>query len=343
MTITPTPEWDEWWTEAAKNSPQNLSEPFESYCQMPKQLGKGYVRDIEVYPQVWLGIENYEFYDDVLYQDCDCDHPLQFAVCLSGTARDEFGGQIKEGYTLISGGGIQPKMTFWHSQSEVSVGIVMPPELLATFFQTVDEEIPPQLRFLAKGNDWQTLLYPKTTIAIQTVAQQIVNCPYQGMTKRLYLQAKVLELMALQLAPFLAEQDGLQPSTRLRNTTIARIHHAREILLSHLENPPSILELAQIVGVSDACGGLRLRTLLRGFRELFGTTVFGYLVNKRMELAEQWLRQGHACDGQYQRTVAEVAISLSYSNPAHFATAFKRKFGITPSECFLGKKSVLRR
>ncbi|MEH2179623.1 helix-turn-helix domain-containing protein [Nostoc sp.] len=336
MTITPTPEWDEWWVEAAKNSLQNPSEPFEFYCQVPKQLGKGYVRDIEVYPQVWLGIDNHEYYDDVLFQDCDCDHPLQFAVCLSGTARDGFGGQIGEGYTLISGGGIQPKMTFWHSQSEVSVGIVMPPELLATFFPTVDGEIPPQLCFLAKGNDWQTLLYPKTTIAIQTVAQQIVNCPYQGITKRLYLQGKVLELMALQLAPFLAEQTGVQPSTRLRNTTSACIYHAREILLSHLENPPSILELAQMVGVSD-------RTLLRGFRELFGTTVFGYLVNKRMELAEQWLRQGDACDNQYQRTVAEVAISLGYSNPAHFATAFKRKFGITPSECLLGKKSVLRR
>ncbi|MEH1843082.1 MAG: AraC family transcriptional regulator [Nostoc sp.] len=333
MTITPIPEWDEWWAEAAKNSLQESSEPFEFYSQVPKQLGKGYVRDIEVYPQVWLGIDNHEYYDNVLFQDCECDHPLQFAVCLSGTARDEFGGQIGEGYTLISGGGIQPKMTFWHSQSEVSVGIDMPPELLATFFPTGNGEIPPQLRFLAKGNDWQTLLYPKTTIAIQTVAQQIVNCPYQGMTKRLYLQAKVLELMALQLAPFLAEQTGLQPSTKLRNTTIARIHYAREILLSRLDNPPSILELSQMVGVSDACGGLRLRTLLRGFRELFGTTVFGYLTNKRMEQAQQWLHQGNL-------SVAQVANLLGYTNPVHFAAAFKRQFGITPSECKLGKKSV---
>ena len=87
----------------------------------------------------------------------------------------------------------------------------MPSELLATFFPTGDGELP-QLRFLAKTNEWQTLVYPKTTTAIQTVAQQILNCPYQGMTKRLYLQAKVLELMALQLAPFLAEADGVQPS-----------------------------------------------------------------------------------------------------------------------------------
>ncbi|WP_334956025.1 hypothetical protein [Nostoc sp.] len=68
--------------------------------------------------------------------------------------------------------------------------------------------------------------------------------------RRLY-QGKVLELMALQLNPFLAEQAEVQSSPRLKTQTISRIHHAREILLSRLENPLSILELAQIVGMSD--------------------------------------------------------------------------------------------
>ncbi|MEH2408298.1 helix-turn-helix transcriptional regulator [Nostoc sp.] len=330
MTITLTPQQErELWAEAKQNSQQNLSEPYESYCQIPRQLGKGYTRSIEVHPQVWLGIGNYEYYDEILEPSCECVHPLEFAVCLSGKITDEFGGQLGEGYTLISGGGIQRKMTFLDSQTHVDIGFSMPPELLATFFPTGDGEISPQLRFLAKGNEWQTLLYPKTTTAIQRVAQQIVNCPYHGMAKRLYLQAKVLELMALQLAPFLAEQAGVQPSPRLKNTTIACIHQAKEILLSRLENPPSILELAQMVGVSD-------RTLLRGFRELFNTTVLGYLTKKRMELAQQWLQQSD------DRTIKEVANLLGYTNPVHFAAAFKRQFGITPSECMLGKKSVRR-
>ncbi|MEH2273503.1 MAG: hypothetical protein V7K40_01385 [Nostoc sp.] len=174
MTITYTPEWQEYWAEAAKNSPQNPSEPFEFYCQVPQQLGKGYVRDIEVYPQVWLGIGSEEYYDNILTKtDDESVHPLQFAVLLSGIIRQENGGELGEGYTLISGGGIQRKMTCLDSQSLVGISLCMPPELLATFFPTVDGEIPPQLRFLAKGNEWQTLLYPKTTTAIQTVAQQI--------------------------------------------------------------------------------------------------------------------------------------------------------------------------
>ncbi|MEH2410048.1 hypothetical protein [Nostoc sp.] len=44
MTITPTiSEWQELWAKAAKNSQQNSSEPFESYCQVLRQLGKRYV------------------------------------------------------------------------------------------------------------------------------------------------------------------------------------------------------------------------------------------------------------------------------------------------------------
>lgn len=98
----------------------------------------------------------------------------------------------------------------------------------------------------------------------------------------MYLQTKVLELIRLQLFPILAEQTQLQRSPRVKAETSARIDYAREILLSRLENPPSLLELAQMVGVSD-------RTLQRGFKELFGTTVFNYLIEKRMQRAQELL------------------------------------------------------
>ena len=208
----------------------------------------------------------------------------------------------------------------------MGVDIHLSPNLLATFFPDEAGEIPLQLRLLAKGNDWQTLIYPEATTAIGVLAQQMINCPYQGMTKRIYLQAKVLELMALQLAPILSAEKGLQPSPRLKPDTIARIHYAREILLSRLENPPSMLELAQIVGVRD-------RTLRRGFRELLGTTVFRFLTEKRMESAEQLLCQGNI-------TIAEVAHRVGYSHQGRFAEAFKRRFTIAPGECLSGKKSV---
>ncbi|MBD2729528.1 helix-turn-helix transcriptional regulator [Nostoc sp. FACHB-892] len=328
ITLTQKENW-ELWAEANQNSHQAPEkEPFEIISEMPKQLGKGYLRDIEVHPDLWVTIWDCEYHDDVLLKISEWDHPLQFCVLLSGKVIDESGGQLGEGYTCISGSGVQRQMLSESPKSpRLAVDIHMPPDLLATFFPDETGDIPQQLRLLAKGNNWQTLLYPKTTPAIQGVAQQIVNCPFQGMTKRMYLQAKVLELMALQLAPILSAQDQLQRSPRLKPDTIARIHLAREILLAHLENPPTLLELAQIVGVSD-------RTLRRGFQELFGTTVFRYLTEKRMEWAEQLLRQGNI-------TIGEVAHRVGYSHQGRFAETFKRRFMITPGECLSGKKSVL--
>ncbi|MEH2406196.1 helix-turn-helix transcriptional regulator [Nostoc sp.] len=337
MTITMTAqEEEELWDEVAQSFVCDAtSEPFEFTYEMPKQLGKGGSRYIEVHPEISLAIIDCQYHNDLIIKCTESEHPLQFGVLLSGSVIDEYGGKLGEGYTCISGGGIQRQMSIKIPQKRrVGVDIHMSSNVLKTFFPTTDGEILPQLRLLAKGEDWQTLVYPEITLAIQGVVQQIINCPYHGVTKRMYLQAKVLELMTLQLTPILAHQEGLQPSPRLKSQTIARIHHAREILHSHLENPPLLLELAQQVGISDACGGLRLRTLRRGFQELFGTTVFRYLTDKRMEWAEQLLRQGNI-------TVAEVAHQVGYCEQGRFASAFKRRFGIIPSECLSGKKSVL--
>lgn len=182
------------------------------------------------------------------------------------------------------------------------------------------------MKQLFKGEDWKLSFYPTVTAKMRSLAQQLWNAPYQSGKRRMYLQAKVFELLAMQL-DLIGVGQNQQPDDLPKPTMIARIYHARDIVLADLEHPPSVLELAQQVGVS-VC------TLQRRFQELFGMTVFGYLTDQRMELAEQLLRQG-GC------TVAEVATIVGYSNLGHFAAAFKRKFGITPRDCLSGRKLLL--
>ena len=331
MTITmiQTEEQQLWDEAAAMSTCSVASEDFEFIHEIPKLFGNGYIRFIDIYPEITLRIRDYEYYDDVILKVPTSNHPLEFGTLLSGIMIDEC-GQFGEGYTFISGGGIQKKMTgkIFKSQRIVGVDIHMPPELLATFFPGKDGETSPELKLLVKGDDWQTLIYPKTTNTIQGVLQQIANCPLQGITKQIYLQGKVLELMALQLSPILANDSKLESAPQLHASTIAKIHYAKEILLSRLENPPSLLELAQQVKLSE-------RTLQKGFQSLFGITVLSYVIDKRMERAEHLLREGN-------RTVTEVAMISGYSNISHFSAAFKRKFSITPKECLLGKMTVSR-
>ncbi|MEH2182612.1 hypothetical protein [Nostoc sp.] len=91
------------------NNLQN-PEPDEFIDQVSSWEGKGYEREIEVHPNLRLSIYDIEFYYDSLGKSCESDHPVQFQVLLVGKGFDEFGGQIGEGYTLISGSGVQRAM-----------------------------------------------------------------------------------------------------------------------------------------------------------------------------------------------------------------------------------------
>jgi len=65
-------------------------------------------------------------------------------------------------------------------------------------------------------------------------------------------------------------------------------------------------------------------TLKKGFKEVFGTTVFGFWNELKMQESKNLLLE-------HKLTVAEVSEKIGYKNPQHFSTAFKQYFGISPS------------
>ncbi|MCG9892206.1 MAG: AraC family transcriptional regulator [Thermosynechococcaceae cyanobacterium MS004] len=330
MTITLTAkEQQTLWQEAQQTELSAVeSNSFESLHLFPPSVGCGRVQVIEVSCGVYLELWNFTCCDNVRIKIPTSQHPVQFTALLSGQLETSLGPRLSAKHTLISGGGIQQFMTieFQKTQPFIGVNIEMSPARLAAFFPGADEQLAPELSLLVKQNDWQTLASPKSDAAMQSIVQQILNCPYQGITKRMYLQAKVLELVTLQVDSLLTLTEVVPLNLTLKSKTVTQLYYAREILRSHLEHPPSLSELAQQVGVSD-------RTLRRGFQELFGTTVLGYVRNLRLKQAELLLREGN-------RTVCEVANLVGYSQLGHFAAAFRRKFGITPSDCLYGKKAV---
>ena len=148
--------------------------------------------------------------------------------------------------------------------------------------------------------------------------QQILQCPYQGIVKRAYLESKVIELIALVLDHEIVIQQGEAKKCSFKPEQLERIHYAKEILLQDLNNPPSLQELSRQAGLNNFM-------LKQGFRYCFGTSVFAVLRSHRLELAKQLL-------AQQDITVTEVAYRVGYTNVRSFARAFKRKFGLNPKE-----------
>lgn len=321
---------DELHEQAPVSCPKTLIlDEFEELTGVPEFLGRGYSRAMDLVPGVSLSFTDQEFHQDWVLQVPAHDHLIEIGIYLSGhiyfdAVHPNLGGTC--GY--FSGSGISPAYVEKHrkEQHQKIVGIQFLPELLESFW--MDGQCNSDaLKLLVKGEDWKNSFYPTVTAKMRSLAQQMWNAPYCGAAKRMYLQAKVFELLAMQLDWVVSNAGQSRLSPGLKLDTINRLHHAKEILSRQLEHPPSLIDLAQQVGVSD-------RTLQRGFRELFGTTVVGYSMQQRLNRAEQLLRQP-------ERTVAEVARLVGYGHLSYFATVFKRQFGITPSECLSGKQAVL--
>lgn len=97
----------------------------------------------------------------------------------------------------------------------------------------------------------------------------------------------------------------------------AKIERADEYLKTHLSDPPAVITLANLMGLNHM-------TMKRGFRRLYGRTVYGRLRFWRMLRAEALITNG--------MTVTEAALEVGYANPSKFAAAFRRENGRNPSE-----------
>ncbi len=283
----------------------------EITLKYPKCLGKGYCRDIQLRPGLLLSIEDYVNQEYWLLKNIDREHPLEFHFQISGG--------LSAGKNFLFSSGIAPAETIEYpaNQRVLAVIIHMDPQLLGTFVAGQSEPLPKALKPLVKSiHELYDIYSGKTTPAMQMALQQILNCPYQGLIKRMYLESKVIELMALQFKQLLEEDKSSIQSSILRPDDIERIHQAKDILSQNLDKSPSLLELARQVGLNDC-------TLKQGFRQVFGTTAFSYLRECRMERARQLLATG-------QRSVKEAAQAVGYASPTSFNAAFRRKFGTNP-------------
>jgi len=154
--------------------------------------------------------------------------------------------------------------------------------------------------------------------------RDVITCPHEGGFKKLFLESRILELIACHL-----EQVFLQdrPNVSVRQLSPEdkdRITFARDIIVSHLQFPPTLTALAREIGMSHT-------RLTRGFKKLYGCTVFEYLRNER-------LNYGRTLLGENRLSITEVAFKAGFSSSSHFSSALQRIYGVSPSDYRLGKR-----
>ncbi|WP_247236616.1 helix-turn-helix transcriptional regulator [Telluribacter sp. SYSU D00476] len=153
------------------------------------------------------------------------------------------------------------------------------------------------------------------TPAMRRVISEIQHCDRCGDLKKLFIESKVIELLMLQIEQINAT--ALQRSTS-KGSDWQKIEEAKRILEETYQSPPTITELARMIGLNE----FRLK---KDFKEQVGNTIYGFVLQQRMELARNWLLE-------QEKSIGEIAHLVGYRNHAHFTAAFKKYFKYLPSE-----------
>lgn len=105
------------------------------------------------------------------------------------------------------------------------------------------------------------------------------------------------------------------------STTSRPINHKLEQAAVHIrEHCTETLRLDEICEAA----GLSPSYLIRAFKQHYGMTPHAYLVNQRVQYAQQQLRQG--------RLIADVALLAGFADQAHLQRAFKQHLAATPGQ-----------
>jgi len=146
---------------------------------------------------------------------------------------------------------------------------------------------------------------------------------YTDSLENIYVNAQAQMLVLYSLECMLGEKDveSFQCKFLANEADRQKIAKAREILLQHIGEPLTIKALSRKVAINECY-------LKKGFKEMFGTTIFDFYQGQRMEHARYLL---------YEKglSVTDVSVMLGYSSISHFSTAFKKHTGLKPCELLL--------
>lgn len=130
----------------------------------------------------------------------------------------------------------------------------------------------------------------------------------------LWLLGQSMVLLSLIVDEHGEERRSASP---LSHSDRQKLMQARDLLLADLTQAPTIAMLARETGLS-------ILKIKRGFRLLFGNSVYGLFQTERMQEARRRLSAG-------DMPVMIVAADLGYTNASHFTAAFQKQFGVNPS------------
>lgn len=153
---------------------------------------------------------------------------------------------------------------------------------------------------------------------IQSSDPELFNGLTQLYATLLDPQADTLHKQSAAVEYFTLLQQTLAPApVESRAEPLQQLSRAADYIAEYCTEALRLEDICQAAELSPSY-------LIRTFKQHYGMTPHAYLLNRRIQRSQHWLRQG--------QDLAEVALAAGFADQAHFQRTFKRQLAATPGQ-----------
>ena len=290
---------------------------FQQYMILPECIGKGYYKRTIIKPSIEIAICDMSFHDKISMggQKSRAKPSYNFSFFLGGemrmlTKNHKFDYTAHRGDSFVSNGNTPFEvLEVGEGQHYSSIAIMLNDDAFRDMFTDTDIDSA-----LISSLDVSHI--KRTSVSIQRIINDIIHCKLSDAVKRLYFEAKVIELLAVYIDEILLE-DHVIKSTTFSKDDMQSVYMAKSIIDNDIANAPSLKDLTRMACISEY-------KLQAGFKKFFGMTIYAYVIDKRLEKARFLLEHGNI-------KVSDAAAFVGYNDLGCFSEKFRKKFGVNPS------------
>ncbi|MFW3425388.1 helix-turn-helix domain-containing protein [Aliarcobacter butzleri] len=280
----------------------------------PLEIGTDYMEKIYIQDGFLFSKTNYNIEKPIFLEAKQEERKFVITISLKGNTTYINSGDkkiipFKEGFTTISMFENTQGFREFKDKQINQIRLILSESFLRRNFQKSLVE-----KYFFNKQNLQLIDFRLTSIQSQFLLNDILNCSLVGELANIYKQGKIFELLSLEISKLQKNEDDIFLDDYDRNAILK----AKEILLNNLQNPPSIVTLAKMVHLSEV-------KLKRGFKQIYKTSPYQFLVSHKMNLAKNMLENG-------EYNINEIALQVGYKFANNFTNAFYKEFKIRPKD-----------
>jgi len=298
----------------------------ENTIHLPKNIGEGFIRGISFDSGIGFISYNCKFYEDVeIHFTLSTVHPLKFIFCSAGSSGHSFQDteKVNEIQTyqniIVSSSGYNGHVLYFKANEATHISSL---EIIRSVFVHRSNydfvDLDPTLKDLFRDAVSERQFYHQGNYSIRAadIMNEINTKDFSGFLRSLFLEAKALQMLVIQIAQYEDDEAQGKLPQILRQSDIQKVDYVVKRIQGDLGNNLSVEMLAKEAGTN-------VNKLQEGFKYVYNLTVNKYMQDIKLKAAKEMLMTS-------EKNISEIVTAIGLNNRSYFSKIFKEKYGVNP-------------